>query len=58
MNSLFILIPVTFILLLVAIVAWLWCIRNEQFDDLESEGQRILFEDDIPPDQKPGEKSQ
>ena len=45
MNSIFILVPITFVLLAIAVAAWLWCVRNEQFDNLDAEAQRILFEE-------------
>lgn len=45
MSSLFILIPISFLLLAIAIVAWLWCVRSGQFDDLDQEASRILFDD-------------
>ena len=46
MESLYLLIPVS--LLLVAVIAWLffWAIRSGQFDDLEGPAYRILFDDD------------
>ncbi len=46
MDSLFLLIPVTLLLLLVAIAGFFWAVNNDQFDDLESPATRILFDDD------------
>jgi cbb3-type cytochrome oxidase maturation protein len=61
MEILYILIPVS--LMLVAIAIWLfgWAIKNGQYDDLEGPGHSILFDDDehmIPgPDDKPKQQS-
>ena len=48
MDSLYILIPVTFVLLGIAVAAYLWAVRSGQFEDLDREAHRILFEDDVP----------
>lgn len=45
MNSIFILIPVTFILLGFAIAAWIWSVKSDQFSDLDKEASRILFDE-------------
>jgi cbb3-type cytochrome oxidase maturation protein len=49
MNSIFLLVPLGLGLLAVAVGAFIWAVRNEQFDDLDTPGVRILF-DDPPPD--------
>lgn len=50
MESLYLLIPLS--LLLVAVIAGLfwWALRSGQFDDLEGPAHRILMDDDVPPD--------
>lgn len=48
MDSLYILIPIAVVFVAVAISAFLWAVNNRQYDDLDSEAQRILFEDDAP----------
>lgn len=45
MTILLVLIPIGVVLLGIAIAFFVWAVRNGQFDDLESEGSRILFED-------------
>jgi len=45
MEILFVLIPVSLLIVLVALYAFVWSVNNGQFDDLEKEGQRILSED-------------
>lgn len=46
MSSLYFLIPLTVMLLVLAIVAWLWSVRSGQYNDLEKEANRILFDDE------------
>lgn len=47
MSSLLVLVPIALVLLGVAIWAFVWAVDHEQFDDLENEGSRILFDDDL-----------
>ena len=42
MEILFVLIPVSMLIVLLALYAFVWSVNNGQFDDLEKEGQRIL----------------
>jgi cbb3-type cytochrome oxidase maturation protein len=46
MNVLVILIPVSLILGGMGIVAFLWTVRNNQYEDIEGDAARILFDDD------------
>jgi cbb3-type cytochrome oxidase maturation protein len=48
MESLYILIPIAIVFLAVAIKAFLWAADNKQFDDLDQEASRILFEEPLP----------
>ncbi len=45
MSSLLLLIPVAILLVFVASATYLWAVKNRQFEDLEREGERILFDD-------------
>ena len=55
MNTLLLLIPVSLIVGLVALGAFMWAMRSGQFDDLEGAAHRILFDDaDNPDEQKTG----
>jgi len=45
MNILLILVPVSLVLGLGALVAFVWTLRNRQYDDPEGDGERILSED-------------
>jgi cbb3-type cytochrome oxidase maturation protein len=58
MESLFILIPLS--LMLVGLLAWIlsWSVKNGQFDDLDGPGQSILMDDDAPAAPKVSENSQ
>ena len=49
MNVLVVLIPVSLVLGGVGLVAFLWTMRNNQYDDAEGNAARILL-DDEPPD--------
>ncbi|MBX2808638.1 MAG: cbb3-type cytochrome oxidase assembly protein CcoS [Cellvibrionaceae bacterium] len=46
MQSLYFLIPLGLILLVTSIALLFWAITNGQYDDLDTEGERILFDDD------------
>jgi cbb3-type cytochrome oxidase maturation protein len=46
MEILFLLIPVSLVLLALAIGAFFWAVRSGQFDDLDSPAYRILMDDD------------
>jgi cbb3-type cytochrome oxidase maturation protein len=45
MNALFVLIPVSIIFLLIAIGIFIWCIRSNQFENLDSAALDILASD-------------
>lgn len=49
MNVLLILIPVSLLLLLLAIGLFAWAVRSEQFDDLDVAAIDILGDDASPP---------
>lgn len=57
MTTMLILIPLTFLLLLVAGGAFFWAVNHEQFDDLDSAGLLPLTdhaaEQTAPPDETP-----
>ena len=52
MEILFVLIPLSLILLGIAVWAFFWAVRSGQFDDLDSPAYRILLDDDEEPDQR------
>lgn len=48
MESIYLLIPVSVVLVFgIAWVFW-WSVRSGQFDDLEGPGFRVLMDDDMP----------
>jgi len=48
MESVYLLIPVSVILVFGIAVAFWWSVRSGQFDDLEGPGFRILMDEDQP----------
>jgi cbb3-type cytochrome oxidase maturation protein len=47
-DVLYLLIPISLIIMAIAIAVFLWAIRSGQFDDLEGPAHRILMDDDDP----------
>ena len=52
-ESLYILIPVTLVLLGTAVAAWLWSVGSGQYEDLDKAARSILFDDDPAPPRDP-----
>ena len=46
MDSLLVLVPAALLLGLIALGAFLWAVRNGQYDDPDGSAGRILFDDD------------
>jgi len=46
MDILYLLIPLSLIIVIAIIWAFLWSVRSGQFDDLEGPAHRILMDDD------------
>lgn len=55
MEILYLLIPLSVVLVFAIAVAFWWSVKNGQFDDLEGPGFRVLMDDDRPID-KPKEE--
>jgi cbb3-type cytochrome oxidase maturation protein len=53
MSSLLYLIPISIGLGLVGLAAFLWTLKNGQYDDLDGAAERILFPDDDSPSGAP-----
>lgn len=53
MTILLVLIPLGVVLLGMAIAVFVWAVRNGQFEDLEGEAERILFDDEPLPERAP-----
>lgn len=57
MESIYLLIPISVILVFAIAVAFWWSVRSGQFDDLEGPGFRILMDDDMPKSQNDATES-
>jgi cbb3-type cytochrome oxidase maturation protein len=51
MNILAYLVPLALSIGLMGLFAFLWAMRNNQFDDPEGSARRILSDDDLPADE-------
>ena len=49
MSVVYIALPVALLLAVAGVIAFIWATRSGQMDDLETPGQRVLFDDDEPP---------
>ncbi len=49
MESLYLLIPLSLLFLALIIGVLFWAVHSGQYDDLDREGERILFDDDLSP---------
>lgn len=52
MSIIYVLIPLAIILVAIAIGVFFWAVKANQFDDLERQGHSILYDDDLPPEEK------
>lgn len=50
MNGLALLIPLALLMGLIGLGAFFWALRKGQFDDLEGSANRILIDEDGPPE--------
>lgn len=59
MEVLYLLIPIALVFVAVAIKLFFWAVKSGQYDDLDTEGKRILFDEpkpkkpSNPPDHEP-----
>ncbi len=49
MEVLYWLIPIALFILVIAIAAFVWAVKSDQYSDLESPAYKILFDDDSDP---------
>ncbi len=47
MEIIYFLVPIGILMLAVAIGLFSWAVKSDQFDDLDREGRRILFDEDM-----------
>lgn len=50
MNILLVLIPVTLLVIVIAVALFFWAVNHQQFDDLDSPGVLPLMDDPAPAD--------
>lgn len=48
MEIIFVLVPVSLLLILLATWAFVWSVGNDQFENLDEESRRVLFEEGEP----------
>ena len=46
MSAVYIALPVALLLAMAGVAAFIWATRSGHMDDLETPGQRVLFDDD------------
>ena len=47
MEAIFLLVPVSVVIVFIALAAFVWSVSRHQFDDLGKEAERILLDDDL-----------
>lgn len=52
MSIIYVLIPIAIIIVALAIIIFFWAVKSNQFEDLDRQGYSILFDDDLPPEEK------
>ncbi|WP_223670856.1 cbb3-type cytochrome oxidase assembly protein CcoS [Kangiella shandongensis] len=48
MDAIYLLIPITVVLLIVAVAVFFWAVNSDQYSDLDKEAHRILFDKESP----------
>lgn len=54
MDSIFLLVPIVIVFIVLAVKFFFWAVNSGQYDDLETEGRRILFDDEADKPRSPG----
>lgn len=57
MNILIFLIPVTIVMGIIGLATFFWTLRDGQYEDLNGDAQRILFDEDSPLPEKTAEQA-
>ena len=52
MSIIYVLIPLAIILVAVALGIFFWAVKSDQFQDLERQAYSILFDDDLPEEER------
>lgn len=53
MNDVLFLVPLSLALGVIGLLAFIWCLRSSQYDDLDGAAERILFDEDRPLSEPP-----
>ena len=46
-SVVYIALPAALLLAIAGVIAFIWAVKSGQMDDLETPGQRVLFDDDV-----------
>jgi cbb3-type cytochrome oxidase maturation protein len=57
MESLFFLIPLSLVIVGLAVAVFVWAVNSGQYDDVDREGERILYDDDLATPEKTESKN-
>ncbi|MBL6691131.1 MAG: cbb3-type cytochrome oxidase assembly protein CcoS [Pseudomonadales bacterium] len=47
MEILFVLVPVSLVIVMIALWAFVWSVNSRQYEDLDKEAERILFDENV-----------
>lgn len=53
MEILFVLVPVSLVIVMIALWAFVWSVNSRQYEDLDIEAERILFDENINNEKNP-----
>jgi len=53
MEILFVLVPVSLVIVMIALWAFVWSVNSRQYEDLDKEAERILFDENINNEKNP-----
>ncbi|HLR87750.1 MAG TPA: cbb3-type cytochrome oxidase assembly protein CcoS [Wenzhouxiangella sp.] len=57
MTIIYVLIPLSIVMMIIAVGAFFWAVRSGQFDDLDTPALDILDDDEYPKERKPNSNS-
>jgi cbb3-type cytochrome oxidase maturation protein len=57
MRDFLYLVPIALILGIGGLAAFMWSLRNGQYEDLDGAAERILFDEDVPLNKQKGDRS-
>ena len=56
MSVIYLVLPLALLVVIAAVIAYVWAVRNGQFDDTTTPAVRMLFDDDAKPTPKKAPK--